>query len=300
MAIKGIDVSEFQGNIDWSKVKNDGIKFAIIKLANIYDFDENYKDSKFDINYKEAKAQNLKIGAYIYNYCNTADNLKKGINWAFEKLNNKKLDLPIFLDMEDKDIEGESKETLTNICNEFAKIVESKGYNSGIYANAYWFKNKLSINNFNKNLSIWVAQYEVDKPQIENPDIWQFSSSERISGIDGNCDMNYLYNENIIQESNGEKNKTVEELANEVIEGKWGNGEERKKRLEEAGYNYDNVQDRVNEILKNNSSKTYIVKKGDTLSEIAYKYNTTVSKLVKDNNISNPDLIYAGQKLIIN
>ena len=69
MAIKGIDVSEFQGNINWDKVKADGIKFAILKLANIYDYDTNYKDSKFDTNYKEAKKRGIKIGAYIYNYC---------------------------------------------------------------------------------------------------------------------------------------------------------------------------------------------------------------------------------------
>ena len=99
MSIKGIDVSEFQGSIDWSKVKNDGIEFAILKLGNIYDYDANYKDSKFETNYKNARAQGIKIGAYIYNYCNTVDTLKEGLEWALEQLDGKKLDIPIYLDM---------------------------------------------------------------------------------------------------------------------------------------------------------------------------------------------------------
>ena len=118
MAIKGIDVSEFQGNINWNKVKADGIEFAILKLGNIYDYDANYKDSKFDTNYKNARANGIKIGAYIYNYCNTIDTLKKGLEWAIKKLEGKELDLPFYLDMEDKDIQGETVATLTNQCNE--------------------------------------------------------------------------------------------------------------------------------------------------------------------------------------
>ena len=251
MAIKGIDVSEFQGSIDWDKVKADGIEFAILKLGNIYDYDENYLDSKFEENYKNAKAQGIKVGAYIYNYCNAVDTLKKGLKWAFEKLGNKKLDLPIYLDMEDKDIQGETVATLTNQCNEFAKYVKSKGYQAGVYANANWLKNELDTDKFDEDLSIWVAQFKVNKPQIDNPDIWQYASDGRVSGINGNCDMNYLYNEDIIKESGTDTSdkKTIDELAQEVIDNKWGNGEARKTALEKAGYDYDAVQDRVNEIL---------------------------------------------------
>lgn len=96
--------------------------------------------------------------------------------------------------------------------------------------------------------------------------------------------------------------KSTEELAKEVINGNWGNGADRKNRLTQAGYNYSEVQAKVNEILSgksNNSSKTYIVKKGDTLTGIARKYGTTYQKIAKDNNIKNPNLIYPGQKLVI-
>lgn len=251
MAIKGIDVSEFQGNINWNKVKADGIEFAILKLGNIYDYDANYKDSKFDTNYKNARANGIKIGAYIYNYCNTIDTLKKGLEWAIKKLEGKELDLPFYLDMEDKDIQGETKETLTNQCNEFAKYVESKGYQAGVYANVNWLKNELNPNDFDKKISVWVAQYYKECQYTGKYDIWQYASDGSVSGISGNCDMNYLYNEDIIKESETDTSdkKTIDELAEEVIDGKWGDGEDRKTKLEKAGYDYDAVQDRVNEIL---------------------------------------------------
>ncbi len=348
--IKGIDVSEFQGSIDWAKVKKDGVEFAILKLGNIYDAQSNYKDSKFDTNYKEAKKRGIKIGAYIYNYCNTVNTLKEGLEWAIGKLAGKKLDLPLYLDMEDKDIQEETKETLTNQCNEFAKQIKNAGYQAGVYANVNWLKNELNPNDFDKDVSVWVAQYYKECQYDGKYDIWQYSSSGKVDGVSGNCDMNYLYNESIIKESNSTENtdkKSVDELAQEVIDGKWGDGEDRKKKLEDAGYDYNAVQDRVNEILSKDKkksvtevakdvingkygngderkkkleaegynydtvqakvnqllgakvTKTYTVKSGDTLSEIAVKYKTTVEKLVKDNNIENANLIYTGQKIVI-
>lgn len=93
-----------------------------------------------------------------------------------------------------------------------------------------------------------------------------------------------------------EPNKPIEEVAREVIAGEWGNGDDRKARLTAAGYDYDEVQDEVNRILAS-EPKYYVVKNGDTLSEIADEFGTTVDQLVKWNNIYNPDLIYPGQKL---
>ena len=250
--IKGIDVSEFQGNINWDKVKADGIEFAILKLGNIYDYDANYKDSKFDTNYKNARANGIKIGAYIYNYCNTIDTLKKGLEWAIKKLEGKELDLPFYLDMEDKDIQGETVATLTNQCNEFAKYVKSKGFQAGVYANLNWLKNELNPSDFDKKISVWVAQYYKECQYEGKYDVWQYASDGSINGISGNCDMNYLYNTDIIKESGStdtSDKKTIDELAQEVIDGKWGDGEDRKTKLEKAGYDYDAVQDRVNEIL---------------------------------------------------
>ena len=346
--LKGIDVSGYQGNIDWKKVKNDGVKFAIIKLGTIYDEDENSEESTFERNYNECIKNNIPVGVYVYNYCNSIEALKRGANWVLEVLNKRALNLPVYLDMEDKTIVSEGKEALTNQCNEFAKILTNAGYEAGVYANLNWFENYLEPKNFNSNISVWVAQYYKECEYEGKYDIWQYSSSGKVDGISGNVDMNYLYNENIIKntDNNGPEDKTIDELAQEVIDGKWGNGEDRKKKLEEAGYDYNKVQDKVNsilstpkksietlakevidgkwgngterknklekagydynkvqnkvnELLGSKNSKTYTVKSGDTLSEIAEKYNTTVSKIVKDNNIENANLIYPGQKLKI-
>ena len=346
--LKGIDVSGYQGNIDWKKVKNDGVKFAIIKLGTIYDEDENSVESTFEKNYNECIKNNIPVGVYVYNYCNSIEALKKGANWVLEVLNKRTLNLPVYLDMEDKTIVSEGKEALTNQCNEFAKILTNAGYEAGVYANLNWFENYLEPKNFNSNISVWVAQYYKECEYEGEYDIWQYSSSGKVDGTSGNVDMNYLYNESIIKNTdNKPENKTIDELAQEVINGKWGNGEDRKKKLEEAGYdynkvqdkvneildktikksineiaqevidgkwgngterknklekagyNYNDVQNKVNEILESKSYKTYTVKSGDTLSEIAEKNDTTVSKIVKDNNLENANLIYPGQKLKI-
>lgn len=93
--------------------------------------------------------------------------------------------------------------------------------------------------------------------------------------------------------------KTIDEVAKEVIEGKYGNGEERKEKLEAEGYNYSEVQGRVNEIIKSQQPKEeyYVIEKGDTLTGIAKKFDTTIEKLVELNDIKDPDKIYAGDKI---
>lgn len=99
-------------------------------------------------------------------------------------------------------------------------------------------------------------------------------------------------------ENSVDNSKSIEELAQEVINGKYGNGEERKQKL---GNLYNEVQAKVNSIYGQNVSSEiiYTVKSGDTLSAIAQKYNTTYQKIAKDNNIENPNLIYPNQKLVI-
>lgn len=120
-----------------------------------------------------------------------------------------------------------------------------------------------------------------------------------------NTIMSIINSNNLTQYDNVEdveksvdNSKSIEELAKEVIAGKYGNGEERKQKL---GNLYNEVQAKVNSIYGQNVSREtiYIVKSGDTLSEIAQKYNTTYQKIAKDNNISNPNLIYPNQKLVI-
>ncbi len=207
--LKGIDVSGSQGNIDWATVKKDN-DFAIIKLGNIYDTDTNYIDSKFEQNYKNAVENGLKVGVYIYNYCNSTKTLKKGTKWALDVLNKRKLNLPIYLDMEDKSIKIEGKTALTEQCIEFAKIVKEAGSKAGIYANLDWFKNYIDANKFDKDVSIWVAQYYKKCEYKGKYDIWQYASDGSVNGISGRVDMNYLYNTSIIDNSATSETENIE------------------------------------------------------------------------------------------
>ena len=120
--------------------------------------------------------------------------------------------MPIYLDMEDKSIKVEGKETLTQQCIEFTKLIEAEGYRAGIYANLDWFKNYIDTSKFDKNVSIWVAQYYKKCEYEGKYDIWQYSSDGSVDGISGRVDMNYLYNESIINKtSDGEVEENNQE-----------------------------------------------------------------------------------------
>ena len=140
-----------------------------------------------------------------------------------------------------------------------------------------------------------MAQWSNSMSNRYKVDIWQ--NTNNLDGL--NIDGDILINSGILQNNNlpnTDIDKTIDQLAQEVIEGKWGNGSERVQRL---GHLYQAVQDKVNEILLGKKDIVYTVKSGDTLYGIALKYGTTYQKIASDNNIANPNLIYPGQKLII-
>ena len=169
--------------------------------------------------------------------------------------------------MEDDSIISLGKDTLTNHAIYFCNKIESLGYQAGVYANENWFKNYLNASLIYKdNYSIWCAKYSQTKPNISvEYDIWQYTASGKINGINGNVDMNYMYKNITNQQIDEEPLKSLSEIAEEVIKGEWGNGNDRKTRLTNAGYNYNEVQEKVNEILKNNDIIIYTVKSGDTI-----------------------------------
>lgn len=139
-----------------------------------------------------------------------------------------------------------------------------------------------------------MAQWSNTMSNRYKVDIWQ--NTNNLDGL--NIDGDILINSGILQNNtpNTDTDKTIDQLAQEVIEGKWGNGSERVQRL---GHLYQAVQNKVNEILLGKKDIVYTVKSGDTLYGIALKYGTTYQKIASDNNIANPNLIYPGQKLII-
>lgn len=303
----GIDVSTFQGNINWDKVKSQ-IGFAILRLGWIGNKNNHTLDTKFERNYSECKRLGIPVGVYVYNYCNCEDTAKSGAEWALQQLNGKSLELPVYLDMEDSSIANLGKDKLTNICIAFNTVIENAGLWAGVYANKDWFDNKLNKDTIKSKYTTWIAHYTSGTNKYQGEyDIWQNSSSGKINGISGNTDTNYMYRDLIVEIGNKTPSvptntKSIEELAIEVINGQWGNGDSRKSALQNAGYDYNAVQNRVNELLNvnNSTSTTYTVKSGDTLSSIASKFGTTYQELAQLNRIADPNKIYVGQVLKIN
>ena len=292
--LKGLDLSEHNGNVDFIKVKNSGISFVILRVGWIGNKENHTLDKKFIENYNNAKACGLKVGFYVYSHVKNETAMLSAINWIKNQISGKTRELPIFLDVEDKQISGLSKELQTKLCKYFCDNFE----NSGVYANLDWFKNKLNVNDL-INYKIWLAQWTSAETHSADfkVDLWQYTSKGKVDGISGKVDMNYCLNcEENSEQITGQMILTY--VANAVIRGEFGNYPERKTKLESMGYNYNEVQAKVNELM-GVSNVTYKVKSGDTLSEIAQKFGTTVNKLASLNNIKNVNLIYAGQNLKI-
>ena len=194
---------------------------------------------------------------------------------------------------------------INDVVREFVDTIKAAGYDAGIYCNMNWARNKIDLSKF-QDCSIWIAMYGSNNGQIPNNrpsidyNVWQYTSRGIVDGINGYVDMNianddYLSN----KEPDDTIKKSIDEVAQEVINGLWGNGEDRVNKLTVAGYNAQEVQNKVNELLNANNEDTYIVKSGDTLDEIAKKYNTTVNSIPKKNNIKDVNKIYIGQVLKI-
>lgn len=189
MKIKGIDVSKHQGKIDFSKVKNDGIEFVIIRIG--YGGSAPVKDENFEENYKNAKANGLKVGVYLYSYADTDSDIEIELKKTIEWLGNRDLDLPVYLDVEDSKEQGKlSKDTLTNLVFKYCEGIEKTGYWCGIYASKSWLDSKLDMNKLSR-FTVWVAQWS-DKVSYKGTyAMWQYSSNGNVSGISGRVDMNY-------------------------------------------------------------------------------------------------------------
>lgn len=290
---KIIDVSAWQEDIDWEQVKPQ-IDGAILRCG--YGVDHPiYDDKYFERNANECTRLGIPFGVYIYSYAKDVEAAKSEAAHVLRLIKGYELAYPVFLDLEENGTQNGAIER----AYAFGDIIEKAGYWCGVYANLYWWNTYLvGLERFTK----WVAQYNstCDYKGM-NLDMWQYSDKGKIAGIKGNVDMNHCYRD-YPAEILGDKpvtekveiKKTVDELVQEVLDGKHGNGEARKVSL---GDRYDEVQNAINARLEKNNSEYYIVKKGDTLSKIAFIHGTTVAKIVELNNIRNSNLIYPGQKV---
>lgn len=249
--MRGIDLSCWQEKVNYLELKAQGIEFAIIRCG----FGKNIsqKDSKFEDHYAGLKYAGIKIGAYLYSYASTIEGAKAEAKNCLEFIKNKKFDLPIFYDLEDAKTTGNANnETITEMAKVFCEEIIKEGYQAGVYANLNWFKNKLNVKELEK-YNIWLAQWGVEKHNADfKVDIWQYTSKGKIKGINGNVDLDVSYTQYGDKVVNNSNNVDIEQMARDVIAGKYGNGQERKNKL---GNLYNEVQKRVNEILSNKVSQ---------------------------------------------
>ena len=156
MKIKGIDVSKHNGSIDWKKVKDDGVEFAIIRIG--YGGGSPVKDEKFEENYKNARANGLDVGVYIYSYADTLADSETEANAVIKWVSGRDLELPIYFDIEDKKQSVLTNTLRSNIVKTFCEMIEGAGYWAGIYTNKNWLETKLDMNKLNR-FTVWLAQW---------------------------------------------------------------------------------------------------------------------------------------------
>ena len=188
---EGVDVSVYQGNIDWNRAKADGIEFAIMRAG--YGKYVSQKDKYFDQNMKNAKAAGLPCGVYWFSYALTPEDAIKEADACYEVIKNYKLEYPVSFDMETESQMKLPKETVAQIIEAFCGRMESYGYYTTLYTYASFLNYKVEDRIFDK-YDIWVAHYNTNKPAFNrNYGLWQYSCTGSVWGITGNVDRDYVY-----------------------------------------------------------------------------------------------------------
>ena len=184
----GIDVSEYQANIDFQRVKKSGINFVIMRAG----IGHGRKDKYFEENYKKAKAAGLNVGAYWYSKALSVADSTSEAKYVLNALKGKQFEYPIYYDIEEKSLFSKGKKLTSDIAKNFCKIMESKGYLCGIYASLSYFNNYFT-DDVKKKFTIWVAQYNTHCDYKGDYKIWQKSSHGSVSGIKGRVDLDECY-----------------------------------------------------------------------------------------------------------
>lgn len=328
MREKLIDVSTWNGNIDWNKVYKSGVRYAMIRSSFGVE-NPNQVDNKFVRNITNAQRAGVKCGIYHYSYAKSAAEAKKEAEFCLKTIKGYKIDLPVAFDIEDSSQTHLGKDTLTSIVIAFCDRIKSAGYRPMLYCNPNWLCNYLHKDKLINKYDIWLANWGVSAPSY-NCAIWQYSENGGVPGISGSVDMNWIYKDYtstkpattkpVTKPSNVKKTDySVKVTAQAGLNVRKGAGTNYNiitalkcgtvVSVSKVSGNWGYVGKYGGWICLDYTAKVgttstvksdkvyYTVKSGDTLSYIAYRYNTTVDKLVSLNNIKNRDLIYVGQKI---
>lgn len=268
-----IDISEFQnGYWDYAKAAQD-ISYAIIRVGGTGYGESHYlyEDGLFEKHYAGFKAAGVKLGYYFLAGAMDKAGVDKEVALVKKCLANKEVDYPIYYDVEIEAWQGEhgllSKEKRTELALYFCEQIEKLGYKAGLYTGiSFWAYEKIDVQKFEK-YSIWIAQYNSFCQYPYPYDLWQYGSG-KVSGYADSIDMNQI----------------IEREVEEPVAPSTPEPEPVPEPEPEPAPFTDNY---------------YIVQSGDTLSGIAAKYGTTYTELAEINGISNPNLIYVGQKILL-
>lgn len=286
--LKGIDISKWQNpaTYPYAKAKTEGFSFAILRAGC-----GKSKDTAFETHYRNCKNNGFQVGAYWYSYAYSVEDAQIEANAFVDAIKGKQFEYPVYLDIEDNSIlKNTSKITRDEIVRTFGKTIEKAGYYFGVYTNRAWYDNQISGAELNKKYDWWIADWRGRQPQGLNFGLWQYGGSKnpiKSAAIGGVVtDQNYSFkNYPEIMKNSGlngfaksgiastaPTRKSTEQLVNEVIAGKWGNGAERQKKLTSAGYNYVEIQRAVNQKLGVKAPAP--IKIGDRVKIISSRYAT--------------------------
>lgn len=219
MEIKGIDVSAWNGVIDWQKVANYGMGFAILRITE----KGNKTDSTFERNYAGCITHNIPVGVYKYSYATNISEIKYEAEAVINVLKQRKLDYPVFLDIEDKCQENLSQDLMIQMIDTFRDIIIRAGYQFGVYCGYSWYQNQLPEDA--KKYDCWLAAYPSQDDgtmQIRLKPAagigWQYSSKATIPGISGKVDRNVFYKDYTATKNEGKGEDTVKKTKAQIIQ----------------------------------------------------------------------------------
>lgn len=189
--VYGIDVSRYQGDIDWAQVAASGVKFAILR-AGSQNSSGPYIDPYFEQNYAGAKAAGIAVGAYIYTYAETEAEQNDEILTILPALEGKTFEYPVFVDVEDKSLTGIGKAALTQLVKRYMDIIDQKGFVPGWYSYTNYINSYLCPEVL-ADYPLWVADYRSSLGYTGDYHIWQYTSKGTVPGISGAVDLNRDY-----------------------------------------------------------------------------------------------------------
>ena len=271
MSIHGIDVSEFQGRVDWERVRKAGIQFVMLRAG----YGAGTIDGEFRRNAEECNRVGIPFGVYWFSYAYTREMARKEADYCIDAIREYEVNYPVCIDFEYASVNyatergvNVTRTLATEIVEEFCRRVEERGYFAMYYSNLDYMR-RMFEQKLKDKYALWYAQYS-QEPNVSGMAIWQYSDMGRVDGISGNVDMDIaLY-----------------DLAKVISRGRFNH-------LNSDRSTPDSATPEPNEVIE------YVVRRGDTLLKIAEKYGTTVKELTYYNCILNPNRLFVGEVILI-